>query len=66
MQAFINNFMTTCMVQEREREREREHALTKQSWKWRRSKEAPMRRSLETALFTAVLIVDRAFGHVEE
>jgi len=39
-------------------------AWTKQSWKWRRSKEAPMRRSLLTADTTSVLMVESALGHV--
>jgi hypothetical protein len=40
-------------------------AWTKQSWKWSLSREAPMRGSLATAAFTALLIVDSAVGHDE-
>jgi hypothetical protein len=36
--------------------------LTKQSWKWRRSKEPPMRRSLYIAVRTTLWIVDKACG----
>jgi len=36
--------------------------LTKQSWKCKRSKEAPMRRSLYIAVRTALWIVDKACG----
>lgn len=39
------------------------HPLTKQSWKWRRSKEAPIRASLDTALVTADLMVVSALEH---
>ena len=39
------------------------HTLTKQSWKWRRSNDAPMRFSLATADLTAVWLVYSAFGH---
>lgn len=42
------------------------HPLTKQSWKWRRSRDAPMRASLFTAVFTADLMIERAFGHDDE
>jgi len=42
----------------------KERALTKQSWKWRRSNEAPMRCSLETALYTAECMIESALGHV--
>ncbi|CAA6656940.1 unnamed protein product [Spirodela intermedia] len=40
-------------------------AFTKQSWKWRRSSEAPMRCSLATAALTADRIVERALGQEE-
>jgi len=39
-------------------------ALTKQSWKWRRSRDAPMRDSLETAALTADSMMSSASGHV--
>ena len=40
-------------------------ALTKQSWKQRRSRDAPIRFSLKTAVFTTDLIMERALGHEE-
>jgi hypothetical protein len=40
-------------------------ACTKQSWKWSRSREAPVRASSATAARTAVLMVRSAAGHDE-
>jgi len=39
-------------------------AWTKQSWKWRRSIDAPMRRSLIKAEITSFLMVESTRGHV--
>jgi len=41
-------------------------AWTKQSWKWRRSIDAPIRASLPTAESISLLMVVRTSGHVVE
>lgn len=43
-----------------------EHTLTKQSWKKRRRREAPIRFSLEIADSTTGLIVEKRLGHEYE